>query len=363
MPLTAPDVSLIIPVRNSVQYFRQTMESALAQDMRNYEIIVVNDNSLDGSRDIAEELKRLYGRIRIIDLPDNQGPGAARNLALHNAYGEYVVFVNPTDILEPTLATAVYQAGREHDADIVMFEGQSLAGENGVAPARHHLKSLYPAVFRPEDHAATLFEDFAFSLTSMAFRREFLLEAQIMFPSVPHDESLLFTCSAMATANLIVRLQDVLYQHREIPNDVVDPDLSPLDFHESCRLLRAYLEYRGVFERYRQTFANMSGAHIINGLLEAQTSHAFIRAYEFLHIRGVADLGFTGPDAVMPEDEGQAHMLHIVVANDMVSGLYEFWHYDKDLLVQRLSQPMAPPEDPQAHRRHLRSRKKRTKRK
>lgn len=361
MPLTAPDISLIIPVRNSVQYFRQTMESALSQDMRNYEIIVVNDNSLDGSRDIAEELKRLYGRIRIIDLPDNQGPGAARNLALHNAYGEYVVFVDPTDILQPNLATTVYQAGTEHDADIVMFEQIPLQPDQ--ASGRTRMRSAYPAVFRPEDHAATLFEDFAFSLNSMAFRREFLLEAQIMFPSVPHDESLLFTCSALATANLIVRLQDQLYQHRDMGDDLVDPDVSPLDFHESCRLLRAYLEYRGVFERYRQTYANLAGTHVINGLLDAKTSHAFIRAYEFLHIRGVSDLGFTGPDAVMPEDQGQARMLRIIVTNDMVSGLYEFWHYDKSLLIQQMSRPVMPIEPSETHRRHLRSRKKRGKKK
>lgn len=360
MPLTAPDISLIIPIRNSVHYFRQTMQSALAQNMRNYEIIVVNDNSLDGSRDIAEELKRMYGRVRIIDLPDNQGPGAARNIALHNAYGEYVVFVEPTDVLEPDLATAVCQAGREHDADIVMFEGRGFTADGASSPLPNP-RTPYPAVFRPEDHTATLFEDFAYRLNLMGFRREFLLEAQIMFPSVPHDESLLFTCSALATANLIVRLQDQLYQHRVDAAEPVDPDLSPLDFHESCRLLRAYLEYRGVFERYRQTYANLCGDHIINGLLTAQTSHAFIRAYEFLHIRGVADLGFTGPDAVMPEDEGQARMLRIIVSNDMVSGLYEFWHYDMSLLQQAMANPIAQPVDAQTHRRRLR--KKRSKRK
>lgn len=360
MALTSPDVSLIIPVRNSVTFFRQTMESALAQDMRNYEVIVVNDSSTDGSRDIAEELKRLYGRIRIIDLPDNQGPGAARNLALHNALGEFVIFADPTDLFEPDMASSACELMREREADVAIFESEPLYSEDQV-PKSQALKSSYPAVFRPEDHTPTLFEDFGYRLNSMAFRREFLLEAQIMFPSFPHDESILFTCSALATANLIVRLPRVLYQHRQATERDLDPNLSPLDFHESCRLLRAYLEYRGLFDTYRQTFANISAEHIVNGLLEAQTSHAFIRAYEFLHIRGIADLGFTGNDAVMPADEGQAHMLRVIVDSDMISGMYEFWHYDLGLTQQRLSQP-AIPLPGSTHRRMGRWRKKRAKR-
>lgn len=358
MALTAPDISIIIPVRNSISFFRQTMESVLAQDMRNYEVIVVNDGSTDGSRDVAEELKRLYGRIRIIDAPDRQGPGAARNLALHNALGEYVIFADPTDLFEPDMATSAYESARKHDADIVIFDSTPIYSEDQTPDYRQR-KSSYPAVFKPEDHTATLFEDWGFDLNSMAFRREFLIEAQIMFPSIPHDETILFTCSALATANLIVRLPRALYQHRQASENDLDPNLSPLDFHESCRLLRAYLEYRGIFGTYRQTYANISAAHIVNGLLGAKTSHAFIRAFEFLHIRGVADLGFTGNDAVMPTDEGQARMLRIIVDRDMISGMYEFWHYDIALLQQRMAQPVIPPETPTTHRRTGRWRKRR----
>jgi glycosyltransferase involved in cell wall biosynthesis len=335
---TAPDISIIIPVHNSVTFFRQTMESVLAQDMRNYEVIVVNDSSTDGSRDIAEELKRLYGRIRIIDLEGKQGAGAARNLALYNAYGEYVIFADPTDLFQPDMATSAYETAKQHDADLVIFESEPIYSEDRIEQPRR-MKASYPAVFKPEDHPGSLFEDFGFNLNSMAFRREFLLESQIMFPSMPHDESLLFTCSALATANLIVRLQRPLYQHRQAVENDIDPNLSPLDFHECLRLLRAYLEYRDLFTRYRQTFANLAAAHVIDGLMNAETSHAFIRAYEFLHIRGISDLGFVGADAVMPEDEGESRMLRVIVENDMISGMFEFWHYDRMLLQEQLAQP------------------------
>lgn len=341
MAFTTPDVSIIIPVHNSAAFFRQTMESVLAQDMRNYEVIVVNDSSTDGSRNIAEELKRLYGRIRIMDLEGKEGPGAARSLALYNAYGEYVIFADPTDLFDPAMATTAYQTAKEHEADLVIFESEPIYSEDRIEDP-HKIKGSYPAVFQPQDQPETLFEDFGYDLSSMVFRREFLLESQIMFPSMPHDESLLFTCSALATANLIVRIQRPLYQHRQAVANDLDPALAPLDFHESLRLLRAYLEYRDLFDQYRQTFANLAAEHIINALMTAKTSHAFTRAYEFLHIRGVSDLGFAGKDGIMPNDEGHARMIRVIIENDLISGLFEFWRYDRMLLQAQLAQPAIP---------------------
>ncbi|XOV91153.1 MAG: glycosyltransferase family 2 protein [Bacteroidota bacterium] len=91
-----PDISVIIPNYNGANYLREAIDSALNQTGVTVEIIVVDDGSTDGSREILES----YGaRIRTF-YQENKGAPAARNLGWKNANAEYIKFLDSDDVLE-----------------------------------------------------------------------------------------------------------------------------------------------------------------------------------------------------------------------------------------------------------------------
>jgi len=126
-----PLFSIIIPVYNRVALLPATVTSAFAQSFTDFEVIIVDDGSTDGS---PEWVASQNLPIKLLSQP-NSGPGPARNLALSQATGEYVAFLDSDDLWFPwTLATyfaALHNANRPKliAASLVEFSDPSeLAG-------------------------------------------------------------------------------------------------------------------------------------------------------------------------------------------------------------------------------------------
>jgi glycosyltransferase involved in cell wall biosynthesis len=87
-------VSIIIPAYNSEKYIAETLRSVLAQTYKNYEIIVVDDGSSDGTLSIA---KSFEPKVKVL-VKANGGPASARNLAIKNSKGDYIAFLDSDDL-------------------------------------------------------------------------------------------------------------------------------------------------------------------------------------------------------------------------------------------------------------------------
>lgn len=110
-------VSIIMPAYNSAAYIGAAIDSVLSQSYSNWELIVVNDGSTDGTADILGRYSD--PRIRILHQP-NGGIGSARNLALKSVRGELLCTFDSDDVLPPeSLSTRVAVFIREPDVDIV----------------------------------------------------------------------------------------------------------------------------------------------------------------------------------------------------------------------------------------------------
>ena len=90
-----PKVSIIMPAYNASRYVFEAVSSVLNQSYRNFEIIVVDDGSVDETPEVLESFGE---RIRVIR-QHNQGPSAARNNGLQVADGSYVLFLDSDDLL------------------------------------------------------------------------------------------------------------------------------------------------------------------------------------------------------------------------------------------------------------------------
>ena len=116
-------VSILMAVYNGEQYLRKAMDSALQQDgVDDVELLCVDDASTDASLQIIDEYAARDSRVRVFRQPTNQGQAVARNLALREARGEYVVMLDADDWLsEDALrrALAVFDAHRETDCVVL----------------------------------------------------------------------------------------------------------------------------------------------------------------------------------------------------------------------------------------------------
>lgn len=90
-------VSVITPVFNCEDVIERSLLSVLEQTHTNWELILVDDNSPDGSVDVINKFLKKDSRIKLIRLEENKGAGHARNVGLENAVGKYVAFLDADD--------------------------------------------------------------------------------------------------------------------------------------------------------------------------------------------------------------------------------------------------------------------------
>lgn len=113
-------VSVIIPVYNTEPYLEECFCSVANQSYRDLQIIIINDGSMDGSDAICRKWEKEDARIRYIK-KKNEGQGAARNLGIQMAEGEYIMFVDSDDYLDSGLVEQARRRMAEQNADICVF--------------------------------------------------------------------------------------------------------------------------------------------------------------------------------------------------------------------------------------------------
>lgn len=91
------EVSIITPVYNGIDYIRSCAQSVLSQSFQNYEWLIVNDSSTDNTHIILNELASQDDRIRVFKADHNRGPIHARNIALKEAVGRFIAFLDIDD--------------------------------------------------------------------------------------------------------------------------------------------------------------------------------------------------------------------------------------------------------------------------
>src|SRR5699024_4295672 len=97
MPYEQNLVSVIIPAYNASDYIGRCMENVISQTYSDLEMIVVNDGSTDNTKNIISKYKKKDKRIMLIN-QENKGVAIARNLAIKNAKGRYIAFLDSDDL-------------------------------------------------------------------------------------------------------------------------------------------------------------------------------------------------------------------------------------------------------------------------
>ena len=134
-------LSIIVPVYNVEAFLTKCVDSLLAQDLPadDYEIIIVDDGSTDGSGALADALAAEHGNIRVIH-QRNRGLSGARNAGIPVASGTYVMFVDSDDFLCPNVLGTLVGLMESKELDILRFNYQNVNMDGAVFEPNKYVK-------------------------------------------------------------------------------------------------------------------------------------------------------------------------------------------------------------------------------
>jgi glycosyltransferase involved in cell wall biosynthesis len=131
-----PAVSIIMPAFNVAPYLREAVDSVLAQTCGDWELLVVNDGSTDGTGAIAHDYASRDSRIRVID-QENCGLACARNTALRAGTGDFFALLDSDDLWEPGFLQSQLDVFAQHpETALVTGSARLLGGPQNGQPAR-----------------------------------------------------------------------------------------------------------------------------------------------------------------------------------------------------------------------------------
>ena len=193
MPKKAnPRFSVIMCAYNLEKIVNIAIESVLNQKFDNYELIIVNDGSLDNTLEVLKKYEeKANGKIRVINNKKNIGLSASRNKAIRQAKGEYIVHLDGDDTLynRNTLANIDATIG-DQDYDIIYFGVQYVGGGN----------KLYLPNAQNSTREARIVCDMHFAVASKVWRKEFLEKNNLTFIEGMYYEDMVYSIKAAIKA-------------------------------------------------------------------------------------------------------------------------------------------------------------------
>ena len=210
-------LSIIVPIYNVASYLRKCVDSLLAQDITDYEIILVDDGSTDNSGAIADELLAYpqplpegKGVSMKIIHQENSGLSAARNTGIAAATGDYIMFVDSDDYLQPNVLGALMEQAERDSLDVLRFRYQNVR-ESGDAFAPYKDMTNYNDYSStPTDGLTFLNERMGTQCYAVQFlvRREIVLQEQftpgIYFEDTDWTPRMLLRAKRVASTDLVV---------------------------------------------------------------------------------------------------------------------------------------------------------------
>lgn len=133
-------LSIIVPIYNVAPYLRKCVDSFLTQDIDDYEIILVDDGSPDESPEICDQYAGRYSNIKVIH-QENAGLSAARNAGLAIAKGDYIMYVDSDDYLQPNVLGALLAQADRDQLDVLRFRYQNVRESGEVFIPHEGMKS------------------------------------------------------------------------------------------------------------------------------------------------------------------------------------------------------------------------------
>lgn len=209
--------SIVIPVYQVVKYVERMLNAVVAQTYSNWELILVDDGSDDGSGAICERYAAADKRIQVFHIP-NQGPSNARNYGMDRALGDYILFLDSDDVADNNLLESIEVSLAAHPAEIVVYgaveeyknsseeiiyKKEIFCGEKELK----HPREIYKEVIRLEQKTLLGYP------WNKAYKLDYLRRYHIRFENITMIEDILFNIEVFRNATAVNTLSSIPYHY------------------------------------------------------------------------------------------------------------------------------------------------------
>lgn len=236
-------VSVIVPVYNVEEYLSRCIDGILNQSFNDFELILIDDGSLDKSGRICDEYSKKDSRIRVFH-KKNGGVSSARNLGIDKAIGEYVMFVDSDDVIASSTLQRCYTYASTNDIDLLQYsltrQYDELGNIKGVTPPMSVLDYIN------ENRLIV-------GIGGSFIKRSIIQEHKLRFDeSLKLAEDLIFIHNILAHSQKCQRIYDLLYYYRDNINsssnnkrteDMMKSCMAEIELKKRCPQFDATIDY------------------------------------------------------------------------------------------------------------------------
>ncbi len=194
-------VSVIVPVYNTEKYLKNCLDSIINQTYKDIEIILINDGSKDNSLSVLQEYEAVEKRIKVFS-QENSGVSSARNKGIDLSSGEYILFIDSDDYLEPNMVEVLVNNLEDTKADISCCQNDyrqaQLSCELEVWNKEKALEEFM------------IHKNFDGQLTTKLFKRSIVKDNRFD-QTIHYGEDALFLWCLLKTANNVCVSSKILY--------------------------------------------------------------------------------------------------------------------------------------------------------
>ena len=210
-----PIVSIIVPVYNTEKYLSKCLDSILVQTFTDFECLLVENGSSDSSGVICDDYAVKDSRIKVVH-QEGKGVSFARNTALDMASGQWIVFVDSDDWIEPDLLETALKTAQEHPSDIIQW---NYIPEGGKKVKESQMLQAGPFVISAEREFPSWFA----MIWSRMYSRSLIEENGIRFDTeLFFGEDGLFSVQALDVAKSIWNIDKALYHYQDRTDSVIN---------------------------------------------------------------------------------------------------------------------------------------------
>lgn len=292
------NISVIMPVYNAEKYLGETLLSLLKQTYKDFEILCINDMSIDTTSEILKNFQCLDKRIRILENNEHSGAAFSRNVGIREAKGKYITFLDGDDIFEEEMLELAYRAMERYDVDIVMYESMHVPGEHiyekrCIQRSECFVEKYCESPFSIRECEPIEFINWTDAPWNKLYKRSFIISNKLEFQLLPSSNDVYFVQMALLLAGKIIALNDrrvMVYARDHDEPTRISNDRDPMCAYRALIKIGQELIARKVFsEVFQHYYCRLFYAlrSSINKTKKSENARLF---YEFLQKEGINNL-------------------------------------------------------------------------
>lgn len=287
--LEAIKVSIIVPMYNTKPYVQRCLESLINQSYKNIEIIIVDDNSTDGSYDIIESYLQEYPHlIKYFKNEQNSGVGFSRNLGIEISTGKYISFVDSDDWIDTDFIIKLVLSIEKNKADIAIagimndFDYYNMSTKRYSYMYENTINGKYALNLLSKSFNNDIY------LTPMVcgklYEKEFILKNNITFNARSYYEDDIFTFEAFYLSKKIVIYPETFYHYFQRGSSITHTFSKKhiTDLKQAFEYLDSFMYAQNMSNEHKyllNQYFNRTFKAMVNRLLQSNESSIEIKKY------------------------------------------------------------------------------------